>query len=102
MKNSAKSKKNEKAKAKENTKENKKEKKENPKEDSEDYYTKEEIERLDKFHKLTDNKFLDEEIYDLMLKYKDDEDTILNELKEELKQRKRGNEFEWNEIGKSK
>ena len=37
-----------------------------------------------------------------MLKYKDDDEAILNELKEELKQRKRGNEFEWNEIGKSK
>lgn len=98
MKKSTKSKKNEKQKGKENEKE----KKESPKEESEQYYTKEEMERLDKFHSLTENKFLDDEIYDLMLKYKDDDETILNELKEDLKQRKRGNEFEWNEIGKSK
>ena len=96
MKKATKSKKSQ---TKEKPKEKPKEKKE---ESGDEYYTPEEIERLDKFHKLTDNKFLDEEIYDLMLKYKDDEDTILNELKEELKQRKRGNEFEWNEIGKSK
>ena len=72
------------------------------KEADNNYYTKEEIKLLDKFHEKTENKFEDEEIYELMLKYKNDEDAILNELKEQLKERKRGEEFDWQTIGKSK
>ena len=95
MKKSAKSKKSQ---TKEKPKENPKEKKE---ESNEEFYTPEEIERLDKFHEETEHFFEDDEIYDLMEKYKNDDDAILNELKEQLKQRKRGTEFEWNEVGKS-
>ena len=72
------------------------------KEADNNYYTKEEIKLLDKFHEKTENKFEDEEIYELMLKYKNDDDAILNELKEQLKERKRGEEFDWQTIGKSK
>ena len=101
MKKSAKSKKNEKAKDKQKEKEKEKEK-EQKQEESEEFYTEEELKRLDKFHELTENKFQDDEIYELMEKYKEDDDSILNELKEQLKERKRGIEYEWNEIGKSK
>ena len=72
--------------------------KEKPSEDN--YYTKEEEKRLDKFHELTERKFDDEEIYSLMMKYKDDDDAILNDLKEQLKEEKRG-EGAWEEVGKS-
>ena len=66
------------------------------------YYTEEEIKLLDKFHAQTEKKFEDDEIYELMLKYKNDEEAILNDLKEQLKERKRGEEYEWQTIGKSK
>ena len=56
---------------------------------------------MDKFHDETEHKFEDDEIYDLMLKYKDDDDAILNELKEQLKERKKGEEYQWQSIGKS-
>ena len=72
--------------------------KEKPSEDN--YYTKEEEKRLDKFHELTERKFDDEEIYSLRMKYKDDDDAILNDLKEQLKEEKRG-EGAWEEVGKS-
>jgi hypothetical protein len=68
---------------------------------TDEFYSKEEIKRLDKFHSETENKFDDDEIYELMLKYKDDDEAILNELKEQLKERKRGGDFEWQSIGKS-
>ena len=35
-----------------------------------------------------------------MQKYKNDDEAILNDLKEQLKERNRGIEYEWNEIGK--
>ena len=76
--------------------------KEKPKQEESNEYTKEEIERLDYFHSKTENKFDDDEIYDLMLKYKNDENAILSELEEQLKERKRGGEYEWQEVGKSK
>ena len=66
-----------------------------------DEYTKEEVKRLDYFHEQTEHKFHDDEVYELMLKYKDDDDAILNELNEQLKERKRGIEFEWQPVGKS-
>ena len=68
---------------------------------SNDEYTKEEVKRLDYFHEQTEHKFHDDEVYELMLKYKDDDDAILNELNEQLKERKRGIEFEWQPVGKS-
>ena len=76
------------------------EKKTEPKSNVE-YYTKEEIERLDSFHQETNNKFNDEEIYELMQKYGKDDDTIKKELQEQLKERERGDEYNWQEVGKS-
>ena len=67
--------------------------------ETDEYYTKEEIKRLDKFQALTENKFDDTEIYDLMIKYKNDDDAILKELKEQLNEKMRG-EGEWQDIGK--
>ena len=67
-----------------------------------EYYTEEEIKKLDEFHGQTEHKFLDEEIYELMQKYKNDDEAILNELKEQLKERKRGEQFDWKPVGKSK
>ena len=37
-----------------------------------------------------------------MKQYKDDDESILNELKEMLKEIKRGAEYEWQVVGKSK
>ena len=95
MKKGTKSKKSQ---TKEKPKEKPKEKKE---ESNDEYYTPEEVERLDKFHEQTEHFFEDDEIYELMEKYKNDDAAILNELNEQLKQRKRGVEYEWNEVGKS-
>ena len=72
------------------------------KESSDDFYTDEEIKKLDEFHEQTEHKFEDEEIYELMLKYKNDDEAILNDLKEQLKERKRGEQFDWQPVGKSK
>ena len=66
--------------------------------DTDEYYTKEEIKRLDKFQSLTENKFDDTEIYELMLKYKNDDDAILKELKDRLNEMR--GEGEWQDIGK--
>ena len=77
------------------------EKKEKEPEPESNEYTKEEIKRLDEFHAQTENKFDDDEIYELMLKYKDNDEEILRELQEQLKERKRGEEYEWREVGKS-
>ena len=67
--------------------------------ETDEYYTKEEVKRLDKFQALTENKFDDTEIYNLMIKYKNDDDAILKELKEQLNEKMRG-EGEWQDIGK--
>jgi len=72
------------------------------KEPSNEFYTDEEIKKLDEFHEQTEHKFEDDEIYELMLKYKGDDEAILNDLKEQLKQRKRGEQFDWQAIGKGK
>lgn len=104
--------KNEKDKAKEKDKQKEKEaqKKEDKKKDkkkveeesdSEEYYTEEEIKMLDKFHAFSDNKFTDDEIYDVMIRFNKDEELIKNEINEMLKEMKRGDEFNWTEIGKS-
>ena len=66
-----------------------------------DEYTKEEIKRLDYFHDQTEKRFDDDEVYELMLKYNDDDEAILNELNERLKEKKRGAEFDWQPVGKS-
>ena len=91
-----------KQKEKENEKDNKKDKKKVEEEsDSEEYYTEEEIKMLDKFHLLSENKFTDDEIYDVMVRFNNDEELIKNEIHEMLKVFKRGDEFNWTEIGKS-
>ena len=68
---------------------------------TEEYYTEEEIKMLDKFHALSENKFTDDEIYDVMVRFNKDEELIKNEINQMLKEMKRGDEFNWTEIGKS-
>ena len=80
------------------TNQKEKEKQEDNKGDQ--FYTKEEIKLLDYFHDQTNHKFEDEEVYELMEKYKNDKDLILQELNNLLKERKRGNDYEWQEVGK--
>ncbi len=67
-------------------------------EKKDDYYTKEEEERLDYFHEQTGHKFQDEEVYNLMVKYKNNDEAILNELNEQLESKK--GEGEWVDVGK--
>lgn len=102
--------KNEKDKTKEKNKQKEQEKEKDKKKDkkkveeesdSEEYYTEEEIKMLDKFHSLSENKFSDDEIYEVMVRFNNDEELIKNEINEMLKQLKRGAEFDWTEIGKS-
>ena len=69
--------------------------------EEEEEYTPEEIKLLDKFHEFTDNKFEDDEIYDVMVKFHSDEELIKNELKQMLKDFSKGEEYNWQEIGKS-
>lgn len=90
--------KNKKSQVKPKPKEENKEKEPEP---ENNVYTPEEIKRLDEFHAQTENKFDDDEVYELMLKYKDNDEEILRELQEQLKERKRGEEYEWREVGKS-
>ena len=97
----AKKEKKEKEDKKEDKKEVKKETKVQEPETEEDYYTPEEIILLDKFHEFSGKKFEDDEIYEVMLKFNNDEELIKNELKEMLKVLKRGDEYSWTEIGKS-
>ena len=61
----------------------------------EEYYTKEEIKRLDKIHEKTNYKFDDDEVYQLMQKYKNDDDAIIKDLQE------RRQNFQREYIGKS-
>ena len=82
-------------------KENKNEKKPKEEDEEEEFYTPEEIILLDKYHDFTSHQFEDFEIYDIMLKYNNNEELIKNELKEMLKEMKRGDEYNWTEIGKS-
>ena len=72
-----------------------------PESESEEYFTKEETRMLDKFHEMSQNKFTDDEIYDIMLRFNNNEHLIENEIKEMLKDMNRGEEYNWTEIGKS-
>ena len=72
-----------------------------PKTESEEFFTEEETRMLDKFHEISQNKFTDDEIYDIMLRFNNNEHLIENELKEMLKDMNRGDEYNWTEIGKS-
>ena len=69
--------------------------KKNKGENDEEYYTEEEIRRLDKIHEKTDYKFDDDDIYQLMQIYKNDDDAIIKDLKE------KGEAYQWEYIGKS-
>ena len=101
-KKEVKDKKEKKEKSKEKEKENKKDNKKAQESESEDsYYTPEEIVLLDKFHDFSGHKFDDDDIYEVMLKFKNNEELIKNELKEMLKVFKKGDEYTWTEIGKS-
>ena len=100
-KKEAKDKKEKKEKSKEKEKENKKDKKAQESESEDSYYTPEEIVLLDKFHDFSGHKFDDDDIYEVMLKFKNNEELIKNELKEMLKVFKKGDEYTWTEIGKS-
>ena len=92
----------EKEKNKDKKEKDKKEKEKDTKEtDSEEYFTEEEIKLLDKFHIIGEHKFDDDEIYEVMLKFNNNEQLIENEIKEMLKELKRGDEFNWTQIGKS-
>lgn len=70
--------------------------------DNDIYFTKEEMAELDKYHNLTDHKFEDDEVYEIMQKFHNDEKMVLDELKLRLKDTERGDEFNWQEVGKSK
>ena len=85
---------------KKDLKEKPNQKKEQNLEEETEYYTKEELDLIDHFHELTGKKFEDDEIYDLMVRFKNDEDMITNELKEMLKVLSKGDEYNWTEIGK--
>ncbi len=91
----------EKVKDKDKPKENEKDKKIEESDSEESYYTPEEIILLDKLHEFSEHKFEDDDIYEIMIKYNNDEELIKNEIKEMLKELKRGAEFSWTEIGKS-
>ncbi len=65
-------------------------------------YTQEEIEKLDYYHDLTNHVLDDDDIYDLMCKYGDDEIKIKEELKELTKEANKGEEYQWHVVGKSK
>ena len=91
----------EKVKDKDKPKENEKEKKIEESDSEESYYTPEEIILLDKLHEFSEHKFEDDDIYEIMIKYNNDEELIKSEIKEMLKELKRGAEFSWTEIGKS-
>lgn len=59
-----------------------------------EYYTKEEIKRLDEIHEKTDHKYDDDEVYPLIQKYKKNYDAIIKELKE------RNETYGWKYVGK--
>lgn len=71
-------------------------------ENNDDFYTKEEIKELDKYHEFTGHKFEDEEIYEIMGKYKNDEKLVLEELNNILNDREKRGESDWGEVKKGK
>jgi len=96
---------NAKDKSKENQKKVQKEQKKHNNDDisEEEYeeYTQEEIKLLDKYHEFTNHKLEDHEIYDVMMKFNSDDQLVKNELKQMLKDFSKGDEYNWQEIGKS-
>ncbi len=65
-------------------------------------YTQEEIKKLDYYQDYSNHLLDDDEIYDLMCKYKDDDEKIKEELDELIKIANKGEEYQWHEVSKSK
>ena len=65
-------------------------------------YTKEELEALDYYQKYSGKIFDDDEIYQLMVRFENNETKIKEELDEMKKIASKGEEYQWNEVGKSK
>ncbi len=65
-------------------------------------YTKEELKALDNYQNYSGNIFDDDEIYQLMVKFDNNENKIKEELKELLKIASKGEEYQWHEVRKSK
>ena len=60
-----------------------------------DFYTDKEIELLDKYKYYCNSKFEDNEIYDLMVRFKNDDIKIKEELDYMMRDLNRGDEFQW-------
>lgn len=67
-----------------------------------DVFTDEELALLDKYHAFTDNKFDDDEIYDVIVSCNFGDTKILSKLTEMKRDLRKGEDYEWHEIGKSK
>ena len=65
-------------------------------------YTPEEIKKLDYYQDYSNHLLDDEEIYDLICKYNDDDEKIKEELNELVKIANKGKEYQWHQVGKSK
>ncbi|MCQ2816212.1 MAG: hypothetical protein MJ252_02990 [archaeon] len=66
-------------------------------------YTQKEVELLDKYQSFSNHNFDDSEIYDLILRYGNDDIKIKEELERMIKDLGRGEEFQWHEAkGKNK
>lgn len=72
------------------------------KDDSVEEYTTKELEFIDKYHAISDNNFEDEDLYDLIIKYNYDNEKIMKDLNQMMRDIKLGDEFKWHEQGKSK
>ena len=90
-----------KEKSKKGQKQNQKDKKVQKIEEEFEYYTPEEIALLDRLHEFSNKKFEDDEIYEMMQKFNNDEEMIKEELKQRLKDFLKGDKFDWVEIGES-
>ena len=65
-------------------------------------YTKEELEALDYYQKYSGKIFDDDEIYQLMVRFENNETKIKEELDEMKKIASKGEEYQWHEVRKSK
>ncbi len=65
-------------------------------------YTQEEIKKLDYYQEYSNHLLDDDEIYDLMCRYEDDDEKIKEELDELVKIANKGEEYQWHEVNKSK
>ena len=68
-----------------------------------EYYTKDEIDLIDRCKKITGQNLEDEEIYEIILKHKFNEPQIIDEIVGIAdKLRKKGEDYEWNIVQKIK